>query len=244
MGHELPALLTTWEAVEHTGPGQYDTAYLDYFAEITRRAGEYGLYVFIDFHQDVWSRMSGGDGAPGWTFEAVGLDFTKFHASGAAHVMQHKYDYARGGRQEDRYPMMTWSNNYRMPANAIMWTLFFAGDLFVPDVQDRRADRAGLSAEPLSRRDARDRQAREGHAACAGLRHAERAGDGVDRAGAVLSPCRAHARSIPIPCGRGRRGRRSTGLLVARGHAAQRFRELAFDPAQMRVCVVGENAGQ
>ena len=43
--------------------------------------------------------MSGGDGAPGWTFEAAGLDFTKFHAADAAHVMQAKYDYARGGRQ-------------------------------------------------------------------------------------------------------------------------------------------------
>ena len=74
------------------------------------------FYVFVDFHQDVWSRMSGGDGAPGWTFEAVGLDFTKFHAAGAAHVMQYKYDYAKGGRQ-DAYPQMTWSSNYRLPAN-------------------------------------------------------------------------------------------------------------------------------
>lgn len=125
-------LLTTWEAVEHAGPGKYDIAYLDYLTEVTRRAADFGLYVFIDFHQDVWSRMTGGDGAPAWLFDAVGLDFTKFHQAGAAHVMQHKYDYARGGRQEDRYPMMTWANNYRMPANAIMWTLFFAGDLFVP----------------------------------------------------------------------------------------------------------------
>ncbi len=77
--------------------------------------------------------MTGGDGAPGWTFEAVGLDFTKFHAAGAAHVMQHKYDYARGGRQEDRYPQMSWASNYRLPANGIMWTLFFAGGEATPD---------------------------------------------------------------------------------------------------------------
>ena len=31
-------------------------------AEVCRRAGEHGLYVFVDFHQDVWSRMTGGDG--------------------------------------------------------------------------------------------------------------------------------------------------------------------------------------
>src|SRR3569832_2217542 len=130
-GFNCLRLLTTWEAVEHAGPGQYDEAYLDYFAEIARRAGDYGMYVFIDFHQDVWSRMSGGDGAPGWTFEAVGLDFTKFHEAGAAHVMQYKYDYAKGGRQ-DAYPQMTWSSNYRLPANAIMWTLFFGGATFTP----------------------------------------------------------------------------------------------------------------
>ena len=131
-GFNCLRLLTTWEAVEHAGPGEYDTDYLDYLAEITRRAGEYGLYVFIDFHQDAWSRMSGGDGAPGWTFEAVGLDFTRFKESGAAHVMQHKYDAAKGGRQ-DAYPQMTWSTNYRMPGNAIMWTLFFAGEAFAPE---------------------------------------------------------------------------------------------------------------
>jgi hypothetical protein len=130
-GFNCLRLLTTWEAVEHAGPGQYDEAYLDYFAEVSRRAGKFGLYVFVDFHQDVWSRMTGGDGAPGWTFEAVGLDFTKFHAAGAAHVMQYKYDYAKGGRQ-DAYPQMTWSSNYRLPANQIMWTLFFAGRDMVP----------------------------------------------------------------------------------------------------------------
>ena len=131
-GFNLLRLLTTWEAVEHEGPGIYDEDYLDYLAEVTRLAGEYGMYVFIDFHQDAWSRMSGGDGAPGWTFEAVGLDFTTFHAAGATHVMQYKYDHAKGGRQ-DAYPQMTWATNYRMPANAIMWTLFFAGETFAPD---------------------------------------------------------------------------------------------------------------
>lgn len=131
-GFNVLRLLTTWEAVEHVGPGQYDEAYLDYYAAISKKAGEHGLYVFVDFHQDAWSRMSGGDGAPGWTFEAIGLDFTRFHAAGATHVMQYKYDFAKGGRQ-DAYPQMTWSTNYRMPGNAIPWTLFFAGNAFAPD---------------------------------------------------------------------------------------------------------------
>ncbi|ATQ42414.1 glycoside hydrolase family 5 protein [Caulobacter mirabilis] len=133
-GFNVLRLLVTWEAVEHAGPSQYDEAYLDYIAEVARKAGEHGLVLFVDFHQDVWSRMSGGDGAPGWIFEAVGLDMTKFHAADAVHVMQHKYDYGREERrQEDRYPMMSWASNYRLPVNGIMWTAFFAGSLLTPD---------------------------------------------------------------------------------------------------------------
>lgn len=134
-GFNCLRLLTTWEAVEHAGPGDYDEAYLDYYAELCRRAGDYDFYVFVDFHQDVWSRMSGGDGAPCWLFEKAGLDYRTFHAAGAAHVMQYKYDFARGGRQEDNYPTMTWSQNYRLPVNGIMWTLFFAGRDFAPDLR-------------------------------------------------------------------------------------------------------------
>ena len=135
-GFNCLRLLTTWEAVEHAGPGQYDQLYLDYFAEICRLAGEHGFYVFIDFHQDVWSRMSGGDGAPGWTFDAVGLDFTRFDAAGAAHVMQNRYHYASEPNSsavvQPSYPPMSWVRNYRMPANAIMWTLFWAGEHLTP----------------------------------------------------------------------------------------------------------------
>ena len=131
-GFNCLRLLTTWEAVEHAGPGQYDVEYLDYFKEICRKAGEHDLYIFIDFHQDVWSRMSGGDGAPGWTFEAVGLDFTRFDAAGAAHVMQHRFDYSDVADVQDGYPSISWTRNYRMPANAIMWTLFWGGARITP----------------------------------------------------------------------------------------------------------------
>jgi len=131
-GFNCLRLLTTWEAVEHEGPGIYDEAYLDYFAELCRRAGEHGLYLFIDFHQDVWSRVSGGDGAPAWTFEAAGLDFTRFHEAGAAHVMQQVYDYDSPVERQDAYPQMSWASNYRLPANAIMWTLFWAGRALTP----------------------------------------------------------------------------------------------------------------
>ncbi|WP_416051550.1 cellulase family glycosylhydrolase [Cupriavidus basilensis] len=132
-GFNCLRLITTWEAIEHAGPGQYDEDYLAYFTEICRKAGEHGLFVFVDFHQDAWSRMSGGDGAPGWTFEAVGLDFRNFDSADAAHVMQHRFHFANGNPRQPSYPQMSWPLNYSLPANAIMWTLFWAGRSLTPD---------------------------------------------------------------------------------------------------------------
>lgn len=133
-GFNCLRLLTSWEAIEHAGPGQYDEAYLDYYAKLVAMAGEHGLYVFVDFHQDVWSRMSGGDGAPGWTFEKAGIDYRSLDASDAAFVMQQRYDFNDPRpRQNDNYPQMSWFHNYNRAANGIMWTLFFGGRNFAPD---------------------------------------------------------------------------------------------------------------
>ena len=133
-GFNCLRLLTTWEAVEHAGPGIYDEAYLDYFAQVCERAGRHGLYVIIDFHQDVWSRMSGGDGAPGWTLEAAGLDPTRLDESDAAFTMQKRMDFHDPRPcQPERYPLMSWVTNYARAANGIMWTLFFGGRDFAPD---------------------------------------------------------------------------------------------------------------
>jgi hypothetical protein len=132
-GLNVLRLLVTWEAVEHAGPGDYDRAYLDYVAAVCARAARHGLSVFIDFHQDVWSRMSGGSGAPCWLFDKLGLDYRTFGPANGAHVMQYAYDYADPQpRQESRYPTMSWPVNYRMPVNGIMWTAFFAGAAFTP----------------------------------------------------------------------------------------------------------------
>ncbi|WP_447726076.1 cellulase family glycosylhydrolase [Sphingomonas koreensis] len=132
-GFNCLRLLTTWEAVEHAGPGLFDTDYLDYLAEIARRAGDHGFFIFIDFHQDAWSRMSGGSGAPGWTFEAVGLDFTQFQAADAAMVMQAAVDWSNPNPHQPGYPQMVWSSNYQLPANGIMWSLFWLGRRITPD---------------------------------------------------------------------------------------------------------------
>ncbi|PTU30535.1 glycoside hydrolase family 5 protein [Stenotrophobium rhamnosiphilum] len=132
-GFNALRFLVTWEAVEHEGPGQYDVEYIEYVREVCLRAQNFGLNLFIDFHQDVWSRMSGGSGAPCWIFEKLGLNYQAFNAAGAVHVMQYRYDYSNPERrQEDKYPTMSWPINYRMPVNCILWTSFFAGATLTP----------------------------------------------------------------------------------------------------------------
>lgn len=114
--------VVTWEAIEHHGPGIYDEAYLDYLEHIVRKAAEYGIMLFIDPHQDAWGRLSGGDGAPGWTYEVVGFDVTQFRATGSANI----YPF-------DSEPFVVhWQTNYSRLAAATMFTLFFGGNDFAP----------------------------------------------------------------------------------------------------------------
>lgn len=118
--------LVTWEGIEHAGPGRYDEAYLDYVREVALCAGRHGLELFIDPHQDMWSRFSGGDGAPGWTLEAVGFDVTRLAATGAA-VLHPLHDGA--------LTPMLWTSNETKLATATMFTLFFGGSAFAPEVR-------------------------------------------------------------------------------------------------------------
>jgi len=118
--------LVTWEAIEHAGPGQYDQEYLDYLEAVVAKAHGYGLKLFIDPHQDVWSRFCGGDGAPGWTLEAVGFDLTALHQTGAAYLHQ-----VHG----DPPPRLIWPTNATKLATATMFTLFFGGNLFAPKLK-------------------------------------------------------------------------------------------------------------
>ena len=127
-GFNCLRFLVTWEAIEHCGPGEYDQEYLDYLEEVLKIAESYKFYTFIDPHQDVWSRMSGGDGAPGWTFEKVGLDFTKFDTAEAALVMQYRYT----PDDSKSYPHLHWISNSLRFANGTLWTLFFGGKNFAP----------------------------------------------------------------------------------------------------------------
>ena len=122
-GFNFIRFLVTWEAIEHAGPGQYDQEYLDYLSAVLEKAGEYGINLFIDPHEDVWSRFSGGDGAPGWTLEAVGFELRNFQETGAA-VTHQTYG--------DPYPWFIWPSNGDKLASATMFTLFFAGNDLAP----------------------------------------------------------------------------------------------------------------
>ncbi len=118
--------LITWEAIEHAGPGIYDQDYINYLVDVVHMAGEHGLRLFIDPHQDVWSRFSGGDGAPGWTLEAVGFKLENLHHTGAAFV------HAMVGEE---YPRMIWGTNDYKLASATMFSLFFGGNVFAPQTK-------------------------------------------------------------------------------------------------------------
>jgi Glycoside hydrolase family 5 C-terminal domain/Cellulase (glycosyl hydrolase family 5) len=125
-GYRFLRLLVTWEAIEHAGPGKYDEEYLNYIQAIVKKAGEYDINVFIDPHQDVWSRFTGGDGAPYWTLEKVGFDPLKFTETGAAVI--HNVE-------GDPFPKMLWVTNYSKLATATMFTLFFGGNDFAPQAK-------------------------------------------------------------------------------------------------------------
>ena len=66
--------------------GQYDEAYIDYLHALISMMPRYGITCFVDAHQDVWSRHTGGSGAPTWTLELVGFDIYNLKATGAAHA--------------------------------------------------------------------------------------------------------------------------------------------------------------
>jgi len=64
-GFNVVRFLIFWEAVEPV-EGLYDDAYLDEVEQAVKWAGNAGLYVILDMHQDVWGRKFNSDGAPVW----------------------------------------------------------------------------------------------------------------------------------------------------------------------------------
>lgn len=75
LGFNLIRLGFTWGKLE-PAPGKYNDEYIDRLADIIDICEKYGIYVFLDMHQDLYSSVTNGDGAPKW---ATLLDGIKVH---------------------------------------------------------------------------------------------------------------------------------------------------------------------
>ena len=58
--------------------------YLAYIRALLSLLPHYGIVAFVSMHQDVWSRYSGGSGAPAWTLTATGFNLNALEETGAA----------------------------------------------------------------------------------------------------------------------------------------------------------------
>ncbi len=57
---------TLWAGIQPTGPNAVDTTYFDRWQRIMDDLAERGIWMQLDFHQDQWNEVYGGEGAPAW----------------------------------------------------------------------------------------------------------------------------------------------------------------------------------
>lgn len=120
----------TWESIEHKGPEDYDFPYMDYVIEVLDIIYQMGgIYVYIDPHQDVWSRFTGGSGAPLWTLYCCGFNPKNFELTNGAVLHSFYLE-----QNQDKYLKMLWTTNYFKLVCQTMFTLFFAGKTFTPNL--------------------------------------------------------------------------------------------------------------
>ncbi|ODV92020.1 glycoside hydrolase family 5 protein [Tortispora caseinolytica NRRL Y-17796] len=125
LGFNLIRYVFTWEALEHQGPGIYDTDFIKFTIDTLQIIRDTGLHVVMDPHQDVWSRFTGGSGAPMWTVYAAGLDPHAFSFNESAIVHNTSPD-------PSQFMSMIWATNYGRAANLTINTMFFGGRDFAP----------------------------------------------------------------------------------------------------------------
>ena len=124
-GFTILRLNITWEALEPEVEGIYDTTYISYLLSVVQACGRHNMLVVIDSHQDAWSRWTGGDGAPRWTMECLGMDTDAFPYTRSA--MLHCEDTGH----------LTWFTNYTLYGAGTMFALFFGGNRFAPATKVR-----------------------------------------------------------------------------------------------------------
>ncbi|WFD34573.1 hypothetical protein MCUN1_001414 [Malassezia cuniculi] len=136
-GLTLVRLLVTWEALSHDGPypqHPIDAAYVDYLKALLDTMASFGIRCIICPHQDIWSRVTGGSGAPAWTLRAAGFDLERLNASGAAYVPDAPgslHSTPPKGKAEPTGAFI-WPSGYQKLAPATMATLFWGGRTFAP----------------------------------------------------------------------------------------------------------------
>lgn len=72
-GFNFVRFLIFWDALEPQ-PGQIDQAYLAAVAERVDWYTQRGMYVLLDMHQDLYSSLFFGDGAPAWAVDTCRRD--------------------------------------------------------------------------------------------------------------------------------------------------------------------------
>ena len=65
LGFNLIRLGFTWGKIEYA-PGLYNDSYIDSLSKIADWCEKYGVFIFLDMHQDLYSSHINGDGAPRW----------------------------------------------------------------------------------------------------------------------------------------------------------------------------------
>ena len=121
LGFTAVRLGVAWEALEPE-EGKYDHSYMQRILRTVRICAAHDVAVVIDPHQDCWSRFTGGDGAPRWTLERLGIRVNNLEACAAA-VEEFKDGHS-----------LLWSTNYQLFGAAAMFTLFFGSRRFAPRV--------------------------------------------------------------------------------------------------------------
>jgi aryl-phospho-beta-D-glucosidase BglC (GH1 family) len=56
LGFNSVRFIFNWDSLEHAGPGQYDTAFLDQLEALVDAAARHGIYCLMDMHQDTFLR--------------------------------------------------------------------------------------------------------------------------------------------------------------------------------------------